>query len=77
MVYGKITPSQGNTGKTYTTDNEKNRLLNHDLMFNRDLADQHPISAITGLTDELAQLQLVTRQLNTKFIQYVILWTRQ
>jgi hypothetical protein len=66
MVYGKITPSQGNTGKTYTTDNEKNRLLNHDLMFNRDLADQHPISAITGLTDELAQLQLVTRQLNTK-----------
>lgn len=66
MVYGKITPSQGNTGKTYTTDNEKNRLMNHDLMFNRDVADQHPISAITGLTDELAQLQLVTRQLNTK-----------
>ena len=48
MVYGKITPSQGNTGKTYTTDNEKNRLMNHDLMFNRDAADQHPISAITG-----------------------------
>ncbi len=66
MVYGKITPSQGSTGKTYTTDNEKNRLMNHDLMFNRDVADQHPISAITGLTDELAQLQLVTRQLNTK-----------
>ena len=66
MVYGKITPSQGDTGKTYTTDNEKNRLMNHDLMFNRDIADQHPISAITGLTDELAQLQLVTRQLNTK-----------
>lgn len=66
MVYGKITPSQSSSGKTFTTENAKNKLMNHDLMFNRDLADQHPISAITGLTEELAQLQLVARQLNTK-----------
>lgn len=30
---------------------------NHNLLINRDLDDQHPQSAITGLTDGLARLQ--------------------
>ena len=31
---------------------------NHDELYNRDLPDQHPISAITGLEDRLKQIDI-------------------
>lgn len=37
-------------------------LFNHNQMFNRDIADQHPISAITGLSKELEDIH---EQLNS------------
>ena len=42
------------TGSGGTTDTGTN---DHSQLINRDLADQHPISAITGLEDELANKQ--------------------
>lgn len=40
--------------------------LNHDLLGNRDLPDQHPISAITGLEESLSQKETEISELSDK-----------
>lgn len=51
MAIGKITPTQSYSGGI---NRNGSGIIDHNKLNNRDLADQHPISAITGLEAKLA-----------------------
>lgn len=50
MAIGKITPTQSYGG---SINKNGSGVTDHNKLKNRDLADQHPISAITGLESKL------------------------
>lgn len=52
-IFGRVSKASNLDGDV-NLERKPNMSNAHDLLLNRDMPDQHPISAITGLEDTLA-----------------------